>query len=181
MESYSMESHFQTITDQRITFSNEMNNHLDHPWIRPYKEKWSIGETYYHLYLMVKRIRQLNSVYIPLMTPVASIRKKKTFKTKSEDVFKAFEQKHKRAMKAPFLLMPPKELDKSYTFRNLEQMLESETEKLKKLVDQMDERVAGQIYYPDPYAHYPNLIQSIHLIAIHEKHHFEITKKYFNL
>ncbi|HWI49242.1 MAG TPA: DinB family protein, partial [Rummeliibacillus sp.] len=32
-----------------------------------------------------------------------------------------------------------------------------------------------------PIAHYPNLIQCIDILGIHEKHHFLLCKKYYNL
>lgn len=47
------------------------------------------------------------------------------------------------------------------------------------ILDNIDQDVAGQIYYPDPVAAYPNLVQCVRLLAIHEQHHFTITKKYY--
>lgn len=56
----------------------------------------------------------------------------------------------------------------------LEQLLTRETDEIKKLVQNIEENIAGHIVFLDPIAHYPNLIQSIQLLAIHEKHHFMI-------
>lgn len=57
--------------------------------------------------------------------------------------------------------------------------LDLETSRLQKKLENMDQDIAGQIYYPDPVADHPNLIQSIHLLAIHEQHHFQLTKNYY--
>ncbi len=59
--------------------------------------------------------------------------------------------------------------------------LEQETDKLKAQVSGVEEAVAGHIYFPDTIAHYPNLIQCVHLLAIHEQHHFDITRKYMGM
>lgn len=51
---------------------------------------------------------------------------------------------------------------------------------MQELVKNIEEDIAGHIVFPDPIAHYPNLIQSIQLLAIHEKHHFIIMMAQYN-
>ena len=68
----------------------------------------------------------------------------------------------------------------TYTLEELQQMLRNETHKLMKMTSNIEEYTAGNIYYFDPMAGNPNLIQSIHLLAIHEQHHFKLVKKYQN-
>lgn len=63
----------------------------------------------------------------------------------------------------------------------LEELLTRETNEIKKLVQNIEENVAGHIVFLDPIAHYPNLIQSIQLLAIHEKHHFMIMKNNYEM
>lgn len=54
----------------------------------------------------------------------------------------------------------------------IEKLLKVETRKLKQLFARLPEDVAGHIKFPDPVTHYPSIIQSVHLLGIHEKHHF---------
>lgn len=56
----------------------------------------------------------------------------------------------------------------------------NETLALQWLVKNIEEDIAGHIRFPDPIAHYPNLIQAIQLLAIHEQHHFKIMEKTFS-
>lgn len=56
-------------------------------------------------------------------------------------------------------------------------ILNTETLTLQKLVKDIEEDIAGHIRFPDPVAHYPNLIQAIQLLAIHEQQHFNIMEK----
>lgn len=56
-------------------------------------------------------------------------------------------------------------------------LLEGETDRLMVNLNTIRQDVAGQIYYPDPIADYPNLVQCVHLLAIHEQHHFNIMRK----
>lgn len=63
----------------------------------------------------------------------------------------------------------------------LEKLLTRETDEIKKLVQNIEENIAGHIVFLDPVAHYPNLIQSIQLLAIHERHHFMIMKNNYEM
>ncbi|WP_052345711.1 hypothetical protein [Paucisalibacillus sp. EB02] len=81
-------------------------------------------------------------------------------------------------MNAPFLLTPTKNIYQKYDLKELQKLLHSETDKIKYKLSNIDEKVAGQIHYPDPIAYYPNVIQSVHLLAIHEQHHFDLVIKY---
>lgn len=81
-------------------------------------------------------------------------------------------------MPAPFLLKPPTDLAQKTALQEVQDLLDTETNKLKVQLDNIEENIAGQIYFPDPIAHYPNVIQSVHLLAIHEQHHFKIVRKY---
>lgn len=181
MLSIYMKNHFKTIYDQRAEFFGKIINNKDIVWVRPSKDKWSVGETYYHLYLMVKRIRQLNKIYLPISRKIVERKKNSPFLTYSKDIFTEYKEKKNKNMKAPFMLIPPKGIEDRITFDNLLSAIYKETKYLEKMVSTIEDDVAGHIKYPDPIAHYPNLIQSIHLIAIHEKHHFLICAKYYDL
>lgn len=83
-------------------------------------------------------------------------------------------------MRAPAILVPPKKIRFVLNSDEIEQLLITETSAMKELVKDIEENIAGHIVFPDPLAHYPNLIQSIQLLAIHEKHHFRIMAEQYN-
>ncbi|GEL78647.1 DinB family protein [Tenuibacillus multivorans] len=177
MKSGDMDRHFKNLKEQREHFYHEFN--IENPWQRPMPDKWSTAETLYHLILMVRLFRRFSRVYVPAMLPVAYLRRKKPYKTDIHNIYEEYQHKKRKPMNAPFLLKPPSNLERKYTFSDIQDLLEVETEKLETKLSDIDQDLAGQIYYPDPVAHNPNLIQSIHLLGIHEQHHFNILKKYF--
>lgn len=101
-----MKTHFSMIYKQRDEFITKIND--KNVWARPREDKWSIGETYYHLYLMVKRFKQLNKFYIPCSSLFARLFKHKQYKTMSKDIYSEYHAKNNRPMKAPSILLPPK-------------------------------------------------------------------------
>ncbi|WP_332645345.1 DinB family protein [Lysinibacillus sp. 54212] len=181
MKSIYMKNYFTVIYEQREQFANEIKNLKEKEWERPQEDKWSIGETYYHLYLMIKLFRQLNKSFLPIAKPVAKLRSEKPYKLHSEDIFTEYTAKHNKPMKAPFVLMPPKDIKEKISFQWILSELDIETRYLQKILSNISDNVAGHIRYPDPIAHYPNLIQCINILGIHEKHHFLLCKKYYNL
>ena len=181
MKSKYMRLYFETIFSQRANFYDRMANFQDLIWVRPHEEKWSSGETFYHLYLIVKRFRQLNQLYLLLAKPVASWRKGAPYAIIIPDIYEEYQQKQKKPMIAPFIILPPKGIKNKVSFSQLVRELETETKYLQQLVSAIDDDVAGHIRYPDPVAHHPNLIQTIQLIGIHEQHHFNLCVKYYNM
>ncbi|MGM8364944.1 DinB family protein [Virgibacillus sp. W0181] len=180
MKSESINHHFQTITNQRNHFYHNKELDFNNAWERPKEGKWSIGETVYHLVLLARMFRRFSIVYIPVMRPVAHLRRGKPFKKEIHNIYEEFNQKKKKPMNAPYFIKPGANLEEKWTFLEVRNLLELETNKLYRLVNNIEERVAGQIYYPDPIAYYPNLIQAIHLLGIHEQHHFDLMKKYYS-
>ncbi|MFP7495257.1 DinB family protein [Terribacillus saccharophilus] len=179
MKSKFIKDHFDTIYKQRKTFEEDIYDYRGKEWIRPVSDKWSIGETYYHLYLLIKRFRQLNKLYIPIGKPFSLMWKHKPYKTDIEDIYSAYKAKKGKAMKAPNILQPPKNSESKPSLKQITKKLDMETEDLENMVAGMESECAGHIRYPDPLAHNPNLIQSICLIGIHEQHHFKLCKKYY--
>ncbi|WP_306984701.1 DinB family protein [Alkalicoccobacillus murimartini] len=177
MKSQYMDQYFDQLIEQRTHFFNQFDSRV--VWLRPYEDKWSIGETLYHVYLLLKRFRQLNISYIPLATPFAKLSRHKPYLTASPNIYEQYKQTHKKPMKAPPLLIPPKHIQRKVTYSKMIQTLELETKRLRNRVAALDEDLAGHIRYPDPPAHYPNLIQGIHLLAIHEMHHFALCQNYY--
>lgn len=178
MKSKEMATHFQTLSEQRETFIQEADQLTDELWQRPLPEKWSTGETLYHLYLMLRLFRRFSSGYIKVMQPIAKVRRNRAYPTQIHNIYEEYGKTKNRAMEAPFLIKPKRTIIGAYTLQELLRMLQRETTKLREIVRRLDEDIAGNIYYVDPVAHHPNLIQSIHLLAIHEQHHFDLVKKY---
>lgn len=63
--------------------------------------------------------------------------------------------------------------------KELERLLVNETNAIKVCVQNIEENIAGHIVFLDPIAKYPNLIQAIQLLAIHENHHFLIIENIY--
>ncbi|HLR22214.1 MAG TPA: DinB family protein, partial [Pseudogracilibacillus sp.] len=164
IRSKSIAEHFQVLQKQREDFFEDEQVQFKDLWTRPLAEKWSVGESLYHLLLMLKVFRRFSVVYIPIMKPVAAMRKNKQYPTTIHDIYQAYTEKHQRGMSAPPFVKPPEKVRGTYTLEELQQMLRNETHKLMKMTSNIEEYTAGNIYYFDPMAGNPNLIQSIHLL-----------------
>lgn len=173
-----MRSYFQLLENQRNDFYKNVIELELNPSERPMPEKWSVMETIYHLILMVRLVRRFSTLYLPLMLPYGYLRKNRTYKKETYNIYEEYNQVKKRAMRAPLVLTPKKNIHQRYDLRDLQMLLISETNMLKYKLSKIDEKVAGQIHYPDPIAYFPNVIQSVHLLAIHEQHHFNLVIKY---
>jgi len=179
VQSNYMRAHLSTLYRQREEMLHRLRTSSHEVWARPLPEKWSYGETYYHLYLMIKRFRQLNRFYLPIAKSIAKFYQHKSYLTSSPNIYIEYRDKHKGAMKAPSIIVPPKDVQYKISFEALLHAIADETRKLENLIYDISDDIAGHIRYPDPVAHHPNLIQSIHLLAIHEQHHYQLCLKYY--
>ncbi|WP_018924443.1 DinB family protein [Salsuginibacillus kocurii] len=178
MKSQSMNKHYRTLIQQREKlFPTLQSLEKVQLWEKPKANKWSIGETMYHLYLMIKTARIAASITIPSTTLVARRRRHKPFAADIHDIYTEYKEKHGKGMKAPFILNPPKKIHNTMDFTELTQLLNNETSNVVKMVENIDEDIAGHIIFLDPVAKYPNLIQAMQLLAIHEAHHFRIIQR----
>jgi len=80
-----------------------------------------------------------------------------------------------KTMKAPFILKP--KMKREYTLTELRGLLEEETEKLKTCVASLTKEQCYWIRYPDPVPDYPNVMQVVKLLRIHEEHHYRVVMK----
>ncbi|MEO4053956.1 DinB family protein [Solibacillus sp. CAU 1738] len=178
MKSKSMKNHFITIEEQRKSLFPTLESlSMTKLWGKPEENKWSIGESVYHLFLITKMLRVAAIITIPCTKFYAQMMRNKSFEHSINDIYKDYKEKHGKNMKAPFILNPSKKIYKTMNFVQLNQLLVDETLKLSKIVENIDEDIAGHIIFLDPVANYPNLIQAIQLIAIHEAHHFRIIQR----
>lgn len=181
MKSESISKHFHTLTQQRYQFMLKIQSlPQEKLWYRIEDGKWSIGEHLYHLFLILRMLKVATKFSLVLM-PYAKMRRNKPFATEIHDIYAEFKEKKGRGMKAPSILVPPKKIRHSMDWRELEQLLLNETHEMKALVNNMEDDIAGHIVFLDPIAKYPNLIQAIQLLAIHEKHHFTTIEKNYKL
>ncbi|KOY82158.1 DinB family protein [Lysinibacillus macroides] len=180
MKSHSMAKHFLLLQEQRIYYLPAIQTlSQEELWHRPYEGKWSIGEHFYHLYLILKMLHTATK-YSLFLTPIAKLQRNKPFATEIHDIYAAYKLKKGKGMPAPKILIPPKKIYFALSSQDIEQTLMNETLALQWLVKNIEEDIAGHIRFPDPIAHYPNLIQAIQLLAIHEQHHFKIMEKTFS-
>ncbi|WP_436864197.1 DinB family protein [Bacillus fungorum] len=181
MKSQNISKHFQTLHVQRNDFLPHLHSlSQEQLWYRKEDKKWSIGEHFYHLYLIARMLKVAIKVSLTLFL-YAKLRKNATFATDIHDIYAEYKEKHGKGMKAPWILIPSKKVYHSMNVTELEELLARETDEIKKLVQNIEENIAGHIVFLDPIAHYPNLIQSIQLLAIHEKHHFMIMKNNYEM
>lgn len=181
MKSESISKHFQTLTGQRDQFMPDIQSlSQEKLWERIEDGKWSIGEHLYHLYLITRMLKVATKLSFVLI-PYAKIKRNKKFETEIHDIYAEFKEKKGRGMRAPWILVPPKKIRHSMDVRELERLLLDETVAMQKLVENIEEEIAGHIVFLDPMANYPNLIQGIQLLAIHEKHHFRIIENNYKM
>lgn len=181
MKSENISKHFHTLHVQRNQFLPHLHSlSQEQLWYRHNDGKWSIGEHFYHLYL-IARMLKVAIKFSFILIPYAKLRRNTPFATDIHDIYAEYKEKHGRGMKAPWILIPSKKIYYSMSGKELEELLSRETDEIKKLVQNIEENIAGHIVFLDPIAHYPNLIQSIQLLAIHEKHHFMIMKNNYEV
>ncbi|MGH0494777.1 DinB superfamily protein [Bacillus wiedmannii] len=181
MKSENISKHFHTLHVQRNEFLPHLHSlSQEQLWYRKEDKKWSTGEHFYHLYLITRMLKVAIKFSLTLI-PYAKLRKNTPFETEIHDNYAEYKEKHGKGMKAPWILIPSKKIYYSMNVTELEELLSRETDEIKKLVQNIEENIAGHIVFLDPIAHYPNLIQSIQLLAIHEKHHFMIMKNDYEM
>jgi len=172
-----MMKHFHTLQEQRAHYMPSIHALSQKElWFRSEEGKWSIGEHFYHLYLILRMLKTATKCSL-LLIPYAKMRRNKPFATEIHNIYEEYKHKKGKGMKAPGILVPAQKIQFSLNSKDIEQLLVNDTMAMKRLVEGIEEDIAGHIIFPDPIAHYPNLIQAIQLLAIHERHHFEIIER----
>lgn len=166
-----MDSRLEEIFDELETLRNDYfstHEFNDDIYKRVVADKWSVGEVIYHCYLLLKITRQLSEVYIPLSKMYVHLfhRTPKYYDGGMENIYAG------ETMKAPFILVP--DMKRRYSKGELRLMLESETDKLKQCLKDLNKDELYWIRYPDPVPGYPNIIQTMKVAKIHEAHHYKI-------
>lgn len=135
-------------------------------------DKWSIEEVLYHCYLLLKLTRQASEVYLPAGKIVLKLSpsKPKEYNGYMYNIYAG-----PTPMPAPRILIP--KVNNDYSKGELRLMLERETEKMKQLVEKLTKDEAYWITYPDPVPNYPNVVQTVKLLKIHEAHHYNVLLK----
>ncbi|WP_080871993.1 hypothetical protein [Oceanobacillus timonensis] len=131
-------------------------------------DKWSVAESIYHCYLLLKLTRLTSAYYLPVARIYMKLRRPKVKRYNGEmsNIYR------KKTMKAPFILKP--KMKREYTLIELRELLEAETEKLKNCVAYLTKEQCYWIKYPDPVPAYPNVVQVVKLLRIHEEHHYTV-------
>lgn len=135
---------------------------------RDVADKWSVGEVIYHCYLLLKLTRQLSEVYVPLSRTYMNLfhLAPDYYNDSMENIYAG------ETMKAPAILIP--NMKKEYSKGELRLMIEDETDRLKKCLEDLKKEELYWIRYPDPVPRYPNIIQTVKVAKIHEAHHYKI-------
>ncbi|WP_152657177.1 DinB family protein [Oceanobacillus sp. CFH 90083] len=135
---------------------------------RAVPDKWSVAESIYHCYLLLKLTRITSAYYLPVARFYMKLRRPKAKKYISDmpNIYRG------KTMKAPFILKP--KMKREYTLAELRDLLEEETEKMKLCVASLTKEQCYWIRYPDPVPKYPNVVQVVKLLRIHEEHHYKV-------
>ncbi|GGP10296.1 DinB family protein [Oceanobacillus neutriphilus] len=131
-------------------------------------DKWSVAESIYHCYLLLKLTRITSACYLPIARSYMKLRHPK-IKRHIDDMENIYREK---TMKAPFILKP--KMKREYALEELRNLLEEETEKLKSCVESLTKEQCYWIRYPDPVPEYPNVVQVVKPLRIHEEHHYMV-------
>ena len=106
MKSENIAKHFQTLHVQRNEFLPHLHSlSQEQLWYRPQNGKWSIGEHFYHLYLIAKMLKVAIKFSFTLI-PYAKLRKNASFSTEIHDIYAEYKEKNGKRMKAPWILNP---------------------------------------------------------------------------
>lgn len=129
-------------------------------------DKWSIAESIYHCYKLLKLTRLGLQAYLPFARPIINLVPCDNQNNDMPNIYSG------KTMKAPFILIPGNvdHLEKG----DLRNLLEVETRKVQNLVKNLTQKEIYCIRLPDPVPNYPNIIQGIKLLEIHERHHYEV-------
>lgn len=136
---------------------------------RVQEEKWSIAESVYHCYKLLKLTRIALQIYLPFAKPVVKILPEVSRNSTMTNIYEA------KVMTAPTILRPGevRHLSKG----DLRHLLETETEKIKSLIQNLTDKEIYGIRLPDPVPNFPNILQIVKLIVIHERHHYNVVSE----
>ena len=170
-----MQPEFESVFDELEALRNEyfktpeFNGEI---YRRKVPDKWSIEEVLYHCYLLLKYTRMASEVYLPAgrLGLKLSCSRPKIYNDYMNNIYAGDEP-----MPAPRMLIP--KVNNDYSKGELRLMLEQETSKMKKLVSKLSKDEAYWITYPDLVPRYPNVVQTVKLLKIHEAHHYNVLIK----
>lgn len=132
-------------------------------------DKWSIAESIYHCYKLLKITRLTLQIYLPLAKPIVNLRKSVQHNRTMPNIYEG------KTMPAPIVLFPG---DVSHLSKgDLRNMLEEETEQIKSMIKKLSDKEIFGIRLPDPVPNFPNILQTIKLAEIHERHHYKIVSE----
>lgn len=108
MQSKNISKHFHTLHVQRNQFLPRLHSlSQEQLWYRKEDGKWSIGEHFYHLYLITRMLKVAIKFSFTLIL-YAKLRRNTPFATEIHDIYAEYTEKHGRGMKAPCILIPSK-------------------------------------------------------------------------
>ena len=150
-------------------------------WQRPPNGKWSIGENLLHLYLGIRTMRKWLGWLLPVLTywyRLFGFRGE--YPTEIPDLYERITQKNKKLV-SPKPASPILKDGKTIPLHILQKDMNKELQLLRNLLKSISEEVAGRTILYHPVARKrPNLLQFIHLIALHERHHFRAIYRILN-
>lgn len=134
-------------------------------WRRPGDGHWSVGQNLEHVNKLVRLFRWMFTIYLPIARPIARLRRHRPFPIDKEDIYQHDTQK------PPGVEPKDRSID-PMPFDELRRLLDAELARIRGVLDDLDEDIAGNIYYWDWVTGKVNVQQCILLDYYHERRHF---------
>jgi DinB family protein len=134
-------------------------------WRRSGDGHWSVGQNLEHVNKLVRLFRWLYTIYLPLAVPIARLGRRGPFPVDAEDVFR-------RHLPMPPGLGPKDRSNNPTPYEDLRRLLDGELARIVRLLMDLEEDVAGHIYFWDWLTGPINIQQCMLLSYFHERRHF---------
>jgi DinB superfamily len=134
-------------------------------WRRPGDGHWSVGQNLEHVNKLLRLFRWLWTIYFPLAVPIARLRRRRPFLIDKEDIYQHDTQR-------PPGVKPKDRSNSPIPYEELRRSMDIELARVMRLLKDLDEDVAGNIYYWDWVTGAVNVQQCVLLDYYHERRHF---------
>lgn len=134
-------------------------------WRRPGDGHWSVGQNLEHVNKLLRLFRWLWTIYLPLAIPIARLRRGRPFPIDKEDIYQHDTQR-------PPGVKPKDRSRHPMPYAELRRFMDTELTRIVRQVKDLDEDVAGNIYYWDWVTGLVNMQQCVLLDYYHERRHF---------
>jgi len=135
-----------------------------------------VGQNLEHLHKAMRFFRRLYVVVVPLEWPLAALRRHRPFERRMDD---PFQERLKNIAALPGTT-PVDRRAAPVQFSVLRSRLDGELNKLTRFLADIDEDVAGNLWFWYGPLGFVNLLQDVQLHGLHEAHHFRFVNEWLD-